>query len=175
MNTRLNQKRSSRLSLLCRMMMCTISTSHGSTCTRRAVGCVLTDDRDRVVATGYNGAPRGVRHCIDDGCLPGPDGGCIRAVHAELNACLQCSGDARTAYCTDQPCINCLKALMNKGVKHIFYWRAYEDKARDDFMASLPKIDTNFTNSIAVRAVAVDIVEFLNDYNALIESRYKCL
>jgi dCMP deaminase len=115
------------------MMMLAIMTAHGSTCSRRAVGCVLTNRDGKVIATGYNGAPSGFSHCIDDGCVT-YEGHCIQCLHAELNACLQASEDVDAAFCTDEPCINCLKALIQKGVRFIYYWRDYDDPIRDMFV-----------------------------------------
>lgn len=129
----MDQQRTSKLIFKDRMMLAAISTAHSSTCSRRAVGCVLTNASGKVVATGYNGAPSGQRHCIEKGCIL-HDGHCIQCVHAELNACLQCYGSARMAFCTDKPCLTCLRALMNKGVSRIFYWRNYDDPMRDSFI-----------------------------------------
>src|SRR3954471_3069805 len=55
-----------------------------STCTRGKVGALLVRER-RIIATGYNGSPPGLPHCLDVGCDIGPDGGCQRAIHAEAN------------------------------------------------------------------------------------------
>jgi dCMP deaminase len=132
-NKRLDQQRKDRMNIPTRMMLVAIGTSFGSTCSRRAVGCVLTSS-NIVVATGYNGSPRGMTHCISKGCLTNEAGACINCVHAELNACLQCIGPADTAYCTDTPCLTCLRALLNKGVRTVFFWRHYEDEDRDLFL-----------------------------------------
>ena len=115
------------------MMIAALAHSHGSTCSRRATGCVL-ERAGITVATGYNGSPAGLEHCIDEGCLM-HDGHCINCEHAESNACLQCNGHADTAYCTDKPCLKCFRALLQKGVTRIYYWRDYVDPARDAFFA----------------------------------------
>ncbi len=127
----MDRKRTDRYILSVRMMLVAQITAEGSTCSRRAVGCVLTRN-DKVVATGYNGAPVHTKHGIDfeDGCPKNDRGSCIQCVHAEMNACLQCEGSAEIAYCTDQPCLNCTKALIQKGVQYIYYWRPYEDPDR---------------------------------------------
>src|SRR5579883_1017912 len=101
-----------------------------ATCPRAAVGCVLTRDR-RILTTGYNGAPRGVAHCTEIGCLL-VNGHCQRATHAEANAVVQgalhgVSLEGATAYCTHQPCANCSKLLISAGIVKIVYEGAYPD------------------------------------------------
>lgn len=108
-----------------------------ATCPRLSVGALLVRDR-RILATGYNGAPRGMEHCpeggpINDwpaGCLRA--GHCIRALHAEQNALLQaayigvsCSG--ATMYVTHQPCNACAKMIVNAGVQRVIYEGDYPD------------------------------------------------
>lgn len=101
-----------------------------ATCPRASVGAVLTRDR-RILTTGYNGAPRGVAHCTDAGCMI-VDGHCLRATHAEANAIVQgalhgVSLEGATAYCTHQPCAGCSKLLISAGVVRIVYADAYPD------------------------------------------------
>ncbi len=101
-----------------------------ATCPRRRVGAVLVRDR-RVIATGYNGAVRGAPHCDEVGCLL-VDGHCRRATHAELNALLYCaaygvSSAGATLYCTDFPCVDCAKALVQAQVRHVVYLADYPD------------------------------------------------
>ncbi len=107
-----------------------------STCLRRQVGAVLVRDR-RVLATGYNGAPCGVSHCLDVGCLreqlgvpSGERHELCRAIHAEQNAIIQAAVhgvgiDGATLYCTHQPCILCAKMLINCGIREIRYLEGY--------------------------------------------------
>ena len=102
-----------------------------STCLRRAVGAVLVRDR-RILATGYNGAPEGLPHCLDVGCLI-VDGHCVRTLHAEQNALLQAavhgvSTEGATIYVTSEPCLQCTKMLLNARVRRIVYRDAYEDE-----------------------------------------------
>lgn len=105
-----------------------------STCPRRRVGAVLVRDQ-RVMATGYNGAVRGAPHCDEVGCLLVQNGdrqSCVRAVHAELNALLQCAlngvqSAGSTLYCTDFPCVACAKALVQAGVTRVVYAVDYPD------------------------------------------------
>jgi len=103
-----------------------------STCVRRKVGCVLVDWHKNVVATGYNGVPRGTDHCIDCPCpgaqsKSGTNLDMCRSIHAEANALMQCSNvnDARTAYVTASPCVHCARMLLNSGVKHVIYGVEY--------------------------------------------------
>jgi dCMP deaminase len=101
-----------------------------STCPRRQVGAVLVRN-DRVIATGYNGAVRGAPHCSEVGCLM-VDGHCVRAVHAELNAILQCavtgtSSAGTRLFTTSFPCVACAKAAVQAGVVAVVYRSAYAD------------------------------------------------
>lgn len=103
-----------------------------ATCSRRAVGCVLTNTLNHVVATGYNGPPRGMVHCSSVIC-PGISAasgqqldGCM-AIHAEQNALLQCpdTRDIVRCYVTTQPCLTCTKLLLNTSCKEIVYLEPY--------------------------------------------------
>ena len=101
-----------------------------ATCPRASVGAVLTRDR-RILTTGYNGAPKGVAHCTDAGCIM-VDGHCLRATHAEANAIVQgalhgVGLEGATAYCTHQPCAGCSKLLISAGIVRIVYRDAYPD------------------------------------------------
>jgi dCMP deaminase len=110
-----------------------------STCLRRQVGAVLVRDK-RVLATGYNGSPRGTSHCLDVGCLreqlgipSGERHELCRAIHAEQNAIIQASVhgvaiDDAILYCTHHPCILCAKMLINCGVHEIHYLEGYPDE-----------------------------------------------
>ena len=101
-----------------------------STCLRRKVGAVIVKDK-RILATGYNGAPIGCRHCEEVGCLrqklnvpSGERHELCRAIHAEQNAIVQAaragtSIDGATIYVSAQPCVICAKMLINSGIKRI--------------------------------------------------------
>ncbi len=102
-----------------------------STCTRRSVGAIIVKDK-RILATGYNGAPANMRHCDHSGGADLLHGHCLRSTHAEQNAIVQSakygiSVDAATVYCTDQPCLTCVKLLVNAGVKRLVFENAYAD------------------------------------------------
>lgn len=103
-----------------------------STCRRRSVGCVLVDDVNHIVGTGYNGVPRNMPHCIDTPCLgasskSGEGLDLCDAVHAEINALLQCPDPERikTIYVTCSPCVQCVKALMNTGAELLVFSALY--------------------------------------------------
>ncbi|MDN6639991.1 MAG: ComE operon protein 2 [Tetragenococcus sp.] len=101
-----------------------------STCTRLEVGATLVKDR-RIIAGGYNGSVSGDKHCIDEGCYL-VEGHCIRTIHAEMNAILQCaklgvSTEGAEIYVTHFPCLQCTKALLQAGVKTINYLNNYHN------------------------------------------------
>lgn len=111
-----------------------------ATCLRRKVGAILVKDR-RILATGYNGPPKGVPHCDElGGCLRDslkiPSGERMelsRAVHAEQNAIIQAAKmgtniDGATLYVTNHPCFICAKMLINAGVRKIIYKAGYPDE-----------------------------------------------
>jgi len=117
-----------------------------STCLRRQVGAVLVREK-RILATGYNGAPRGVAHCLDIGCLrdqlgipSGERHELCRAIHAEQNAVIQAAIhgvaiEGATLYCTHHPCILCAKILINCGVCEIHYLEGYPDDLSREMLA----------------------------------------
>ena len=107
------------------------------TCPRRRVGCVIVKD-NRIISTGYNGAPSGFEHCIDVGCLMVGDH-CIRAVHAEQNAITFAakhgiSVKGAELYTTDFPCLNCARMIVNAGIKKIYYQNPYPDLLSKEFL-----------------------------------------
>jgi dCMP deaminase len=113
--------------------------SKRSTCCRRAVGSGLVRDH-RILATGYNGAPSKLQHCLDIGCLRAqlkiPSGErheLCRGLHAEQNAVIQAAlhgvnTKGSTLYCTNHPCVICAKMIINAGVVRIVIRDGYHDK-----------------------------------------------
>jgi len=109
-----------------------------STCLRRKVGAVLVKDK-RLLTTGYNGAPTGIRHCLETGCLrqmqnipSGERHELCRGLHAEQNAIIQgalhgVSIKGADLYCTHHPCSMCAKMLVNAGVKRVVLKESYPD------------------------------------------------
>lgn len=116
-----------------------------STCIRRHVGAVLVRD-DRIIATGYNGAPQGLPHCADVGCLREQQGipsgqryELCRGVHAEQNAIINAalygvSTKGSTLYCTDQPCLLCARMIINAGVTKIVHEGNFQDDMAHQFL-----------------------------------------
>ncbi len=118
-----------------------------STCLRRNVGAVVVLDK-RIIATGYNGAPRGIMHCEERG-------GCLRekmgipsgerhelcmALHAEQNAIIQAASmrqsiEGATIYVTHQPCVSCAKMIINAGIRRIVVREGYPDQLSVDILA----------------------------------------
>ena len=101
-----------------------------STCERATVGALLVVDH-RIIATGYNGSISGDPHCDDAGHLM-RDGHCIRTLHAEMNAILQCAENGvstrgAAVYVTYYPCLNCTKALIQAGVTRVYYAHDYRN------------------------------------------------
>ena len=109
-----------------------------STCLRRKVGAILVKDK-HILSTGYNGAPKGLLHCCQTGCIRAdqniPSGErheLCRGLHAEQNAIIQAavfgvSIKGSVLYCTYTPCVVCVKMLINAGVTEIIYAGDYPD------------------------------------------------
>ncbi|TFG10136.1 cytidine deaminase [Candidatus Thorarchaeota archaeon] len=113
--------------------------SSRSTCLRNQVGAVLVKD-SQILSTGYNGAPKGLPHCEQVGCLrekmgvkPGERHELCRGLHAEQNAIIQAAYHGISVkdailYCTTRPCVICTKMLINAGIKEIVYIEEYQDE-----------------------------------------------
>ena len=116
-----------------------------STCKRRHVGAVVVRDR-RILATGYNGTPAGLRHCDEVGCLreqmgieSGSNHELCRGIHAEQNAVIQAAKygiaiDGSTLYTSHQPCVLCAKILINAGISEVVYRFPYPDELARSMM-----------------------------------------
>lgn len=112
--------------------------SERSTCPRMHCGCVLVRDK-KILSTGYNGSIPGDVHCEDVGCLV-VDNHCVRTIHAEMNAILQCSNNGinttgATAYVTNMPCTNCAKSLIGAGIREVVIFSDYHDTMAEDFFS----------------------------------------
>src|SRR3990172_2560072 len=116
-----------------------------ATCLRRAVGAVIVKDK-RILATGYNGAPSGVRHCAEVGCLrerlnvqSGMRHELCRGIHAEQNAIIQAalhgvSVKGASLYCTNHPCVICAKMIINAGAAKVIFREGYSDNLSEDML-----------------------------------------
>jgi dCMP deaminase len=116
-----------------------------STCLRRQVGAVIMKEK-RVLTTGYNGAPKGLKHCAEVGCIrtqnnieSGTRHELCRGVHAEQNAVIQAAyfgasiKDA-SIYTTNFPCVMCAKILVNAGIIEVIYKDDYVDPLSKEIM-----------------------------------------
>jgi dCMP deaminase len=138
--------------------------SERGTCQRHSVGSVIVKDK-QVISTGYNGAPRGAKDCLELGCLKDKNGiksgdghNLCRAVHAEQNAIIQASSrgmDMRgaTMYCTHTPCNICARMIANSGIKEVVMFEKYAcDLFKDIFdelgigirFLAKPKLEIDF-------------------------------
>ncbi len=132
-----------------------------STCLRRQVGAVAVKDK-RILATGYNGAPSGIPHCLEVGCLREQEGipsgerhELCRGIHAEQNVIIQAAYhgvpiQGGTLYCTNLPCAICSKMLINAGIKEIYYREGYADFLSEELLkaAGVPviRLALHYTN-----------------------------
>jgi dCMP deaminase len=119
--------------------------SRRATCLRRKVGAVIVKDK-HILSTGYNGAPKGIKHCRETGCLreklniaSGQRHELCRGLHAEQNAIIQAalygvSLKGATLYCTNMPCAICAKMLINAGIKRIVILDGYADQMAAGFL-----------------------------------------
>ena len=114
-----------------------------STCARRKVGAIAVKNK-RILATGYNGAPRNMRDCLSIGCLreeldvpSGQRHELCRGLHAEQNVLVQAavhgvSIEDSEIYCTHQPCLICTKLLINCGVAAVYFESPYPDSMSEN-------------------------------------------
>ncbi len=121
-------------------------TARRSTCLRRQVGAVIVKNK-HVIATGYNGAPQGLKHCAElGGCLreklgvpSGERHELCRALHAEQNAIIQAatlgqSIEGGTIYITNHPCSICAKMIINAGIRRIVVRNGYPDELAEELL-----------------------------------------
>ncbi len=118
-------------------MTITLDVSTRSTCLRAQVGAIIVKDK-RILTTGYNGAPKGLPHCLDAGCEI-VNGHCVRTLHAEQNAILQAalygvSLEGGAIYTTHQPCHTCAKMIINAGLVRVVYAGKYPDELAQKYL-----------------------------------------
>ena len=138
---------------------------------RLMVGATIVRDK-RIIAGGYNGSVSGGVHCIDEGCYV-IDGHCVRTVHAEANALLQCAKfgvptDGADIYVTHFPCLQCCKQLIQSGIRTVYY---AEDYRNHEYAVSLFKETGVHTKKVELEYLAVDtnFQEKLTLVNQLLE------
>jgi dCMP deaminase len=119
--------------------------SERSTCLRRKVGAVVVKEK-RILATGYNGAPSGIKHCEETGCLreklnipSGERHELCRGLHAEQNAIIQAAYHGvsikdSVLYITCHPCSVCAKMIINAGIKKIIISEGYPDQLAEKML-----------------------------------------
>lgn len=104
-----------------------------STCSSRiAVGAVLVNQHNQVIASGYNGSASGQPHCDECGCDFDESGHCQRSIHAEENAILQCAANGASSrgcvmYVTHSPCPRCAQRMIQAGVRAVIFEIEYRD------------------------------------------------
>ena len=108
-------------------------------CVKRKVGAIIVKD-NHILSTGYNGAPKGFKHCTEETCIrkqmsvpSGQRHELCRGLHAEQNAIIQAAVqgvkiEGGTMYCTYQPCVICVKMMINAGIKKLVYSGGYPDE-----------------------------------------------
>jgi len=117
-----------------------------STCLRRQVGAVVVKSKN-ILATGYNGVPKGITHCEVTGCLreklnvpSGERHELCRGLHAEQNAIIQAAYHGTSIagadlYCTNRPCIICSKMIINAGIEKVYYQDGYSDPLAEEMVS----------------------------------------
>lgn len=120
-------------------MKITQDVSERATCVKRQVGAIIVKD-NRILSTGYNGAPKGFDHCEKTGCIrkemglpSGQRHELCRGLHAEQNAIIQAAVhgvqvEGSTLYCNYQPCAICVKMMINAGIKKLIFSGSYPDE-----------------------------------------------
>lgn len=120
-------------------MKITEDVSERATCVKRSVGAIIVKD-NRILSTGYNGAPKGFKHCAEVGCIrqemnvpSGQRHELCRGLHAEQNAIIQAAVhgvkiSGGTMYCNYQPCVICAKMMINAGIQRLVYSGGYPDE-----------------------------------------------
>jgi dCMP deaminase len=128
-----------------------------STCIRRQVGCVLTDEKGIILSTGYNGVSQDQPHCLDIPCGGASAGHgegleLCEAVHAEQNALIQCPRHDHilAAYLTDSPCLHCVKMLLNTTCREIYYINLYDQRAVERWVSAGRKIEQTTSLRMAI-------------------------
>ncbi|MEW6447887.1 MAG: cytidine/deoxycytidylate deaminase family protein [Bacillota bacterium] len=132
-----------------------------STCVRRRVGAIIVKEK-RILSTGYNGAPSGLAHCLDIGCLREKQGvrsgerhELCRGLHAEQNAILQAavygvSIAGATVYTTHQPCVLCAKMLVQAKIERVVFRGDYPDALAQNILSEAGISMERFTGELSL-------------------------
>jgi len=116
-------------------------------CVKRQVGAVIVKD-NRILSTGYNGAPKGFPHCTPEKCIrrqmnipSGQRHELCRGLHAEQNAIIQAAWhgakiEGATMYCNYQPCVICVKMMINAGILRLVYEGGYPDELAEEMLSA---------------------------------------
>jgi len=120
-------------------MKITQDVAERATCVKRKVGAIIVMG-NRILSSGYNGAPKGLKHCAEVGCIrkemnipSGQRHELCRGLHAEQNAIIQAAVygvkiEGATMYCNYQPCVICAKMMINAGIVKLVYAGGYPDE-----------------------------------------------
>lgn len=108
-----------------------------STCPKRHVGAVIVNSAIQIISIGYNGSAPGEDHCDEVGCIIGPNGECLRTIHAENNALLYAgySANGGTLYLTLSPCARCANLILRAGITRVVfseYWESWHKHGKED-------------------------------------------
>lgn len=133
-----------------------------STCVRRHVGSVAVNKYNRIIGTGYNGAPSGLEHCTKETCIrtvrnipSGSELSICKGIHSEQNIILQLGErlEDGSLYCTNKPCTICLKLLMGVKIAHIYWLQDYDDEYSDILMKEYGYIDHHEINGVVFNSL----------------------
>lgn len=123
----------------------TLDVSERATCVKRQVGSIIVKDH-RILSSGYNGSPKGFKHCTEETCIrkqmnvpSGQRHELCRGLHAEQNAIIQAAWhgvkiEGGTLYCTYQPCVICVKMMINAGIVKLVYTGGYPDELAQEML-----------------------------------------
>jgi dCMP deaminase len=126
-------------------MKITADVAERATCVKRQVGAILVSDH-RILSSGYNGSPKGFAHCTEESCIrkqinvpSGQRHELCRGLHAEQNAIIQAAWhgvriQGSTLYCTYQPCVICVKMMINAGIIKVMYGGGYPDELSQEML-----------------------------------------
>ncbi len=140
-------------------MKITRDVSLRATCVKRTVGAIIVKD-NRILSTGYNGTPKGFEHCTEQSCIrkqmnlpSGQRHELCRGLHAEQNAIIQAAWhgvkiEGGTMYCNYQPCVICVKMMINAGIVKLVYAGSYPDELAEQMLKQSKLVVANYKGEI---------------------------